>query len=529
MILLMCISVNLWAQSSTADIDLVVQLRKDGKEPQAKKAVAVLLSNLPKDEFKIRELAGYCYQSQSIDLAISIFLQGRKVLKDSNAFTYELLRIYQLKKDKEMLVHEFLNALESAPELLTQAQMMLSTELESKADYQLLQAPLLKKIKASPRQEIYYTLLIWQYLQQQDYDNALEQLIAQDKRMQTNGSALYNTIPVFTAGQAFSAAAKAYTYLLEKGKENEYYLPAKVELINIRFQQLDNKASLATITDLAAQYESILKEYGKNTQTLFAIKKWAYLQGWYLNHPLEGAKALEEALLLRGISALENAVLKLDLGDLYILSDQPWDAFLVYEQVATKHESEPVGSEARFRATRLSFYQGNFSYAKSQADVLKASTSQLIANDALNLSLLISDNLQTQQDSLALKRYANAELLVFERKNDKAIRTLDSISLAYPGNSLQDDILMLKSKIWVNKSDYSKAAALLKELIVQYPNSIWIDDAIFTLADLYENKLNILEEAKVLYQKLINDYPGSMFAAEARKHFRKLRGDNVGT
>jgi hypothetical protein len=52
---------------------------------------------------------------------------------------------------------------------------------------------------------------------------------------------------------------------------------------------------------------------------------------------------------------------------------------------------------------------------------------------------------------------------------------------------------------------------------------------LFTLADLYEKQLNNPEEAKKFYQRLMNEYPGSMFNAEARKRFRNIRGDGLGT
>jgi tetratricopeptide (TPR) repeat protein len=175
------------------------------------------------------------------------------------------------------------------------------------------------------------------------------------------------------------------------------------------------------------------------------------------------------------------------------------------------------------------FYQGDFDYAKSQADVLKASTSQLIANDALNLSLLISDNLQSKNDSLALLMYAKAEMIQFKNRPELALSKLDSIGVLYPRNSLVDDILMAKANIFIKINDPTKAAEALNELINSHNESIWIDDALFTLADLYEKKLDDITQAKVLYQKLMSDYPGSIFNAEARKRFRNLRGDNLGT
>jgi len=153
----------------------------------------------------------------------------------------------------------------------------------------------------------------------------------------------------------------------------------------------------------------------------------------------------------------------------------------------------------------------------------------LIANDALNLSLLISDNLQSTLDSNALKMFADAELLQFRNLPVQALAKLDSIGIAFPNNSLTDDILMTKSRIYIKNNEINNAVKMLTMLTEQQTSSIWADDALFSLADLYEKNLKDMEQAKKLYQKLINDYPGSMFTAEARKRFRKLRGDNVGT
>lgn len=501
-----------------------------GQAEAAGKLYLQVIGNLPPDEIKIREIANYFYSFQAYDLAISAFLQGRKILNDNRPFTYELLSIYRYKKDKNMLVQEYLSALPEMPQLLPQAESVLSTIFEDKSDYLLLQSALLKKIQKEPQTEIYTKLLIWQYLQQQEYEMALRQLIAQDKRIKDDGSILFNTAHTFLEDKAYPVAIKAYEYLLSKGKENPYYLPAKVEMINAKYQmviagQFDKKA----ITELAAAYQAIIDEYGKTYHTMFALKKLANLQAYYLGDLPKAEATLENILTIAGIPATETGQIKLDLGDIYILTRQPWEAFLIYEQVAKQFENQDIGNEARYRSARLSFYQGNFAYAKSQADVLKASTSQLIANDALNLSLLISDNLQSTVDSNALKMYADAEMLQFRNLPLSALAKFDSIAIAFPNNSLIDDILMAKSKIYIKNNDISSAVTALKTLTEQQTSSIWADDALFTLADLYEQNLKDIRLAKNLYQKLINDYPGSMFTNEARKRFRKLRGDNIGT
>jgi outer membrane protein assembly factor BamD (BamD/ComL family) len=511
-------------------IGLARLYQERGQPDAATKKYAEILSNLPADEFKIRDVANRFYSFQAYELAISTFLEGRKILKNNNLFTYELLSIYRYKKDKNMLVEEYLSALPTTPDMLLQAQSVISNIFEEKSDYLILQTALLKKIQKEPDVEVYTKLLIWQYLQQQEYEMALRQLIAQDKRTKDDGFILYTSANTFLENKAYTTAIKAFEYIVSKGKDSPYFLQAKVEMINAKYQlvisgQFDN----TKISELANAYNSILEEYGRNARTVFALRRWANLQAFYLNGLPKAEKALEAALAIPGLAAADIGQIKLDLGDIYILTNQPWEAFLIYEQVAKQFEAQVIGNEAHYRSAKLSFYQGNFTYAKSQADVLKASTTQLIANDALNLSLIISDNLQTPLDSNALKMYADAEMLEFRNQIPFALKKLDSINISYPNNTLADDILMSKSKIFVKTAEITKAITTLKELVETYSTSIWNDDALFTLAELYEENIKDPEQAKTFYQKLINDHPGSMFSAEARKRFRSLRGDNIGT
>lgn len=504
--------------------------QESGRTEEANKTFLNAINNTPKDENKFRLLANDFYRFEAYDMAVNVFLHGRKVLNNDQLFTFELANIYRYKKNKTMLIQEYLNILSTTPQMLPQAQNAMSSVFEDNADYQLLQLALFKKIQKEPQLEVFTEMLVWQFIQQQEYELALRQLIAQDKRINGDGITLYTTTNIFVSNKAFATAIKAYEYLLTKGSNTEVYIPAKIALINAKYEiAIAGKYEKQAIQTLTDQYLEVLTTYGKIPQTLFALKKLAYLQAYYLNDLEKAEKTLEEGVNIKGLPPTEIAQLKIELGDIYLLSKQPWEAILVYEQVAKQFEGQAIGSEARYRSAKLNFYVGDFDYAKSQADVLKSSTSSLIANDALNLSLLISDNLLSKNDSLALTLYADADKLQFMNKTNEALTKLDSIGILYPNNSLSDDILMAKAKIYSSINELSKSTVALKNLIANHPTSIWIDDALFMLADILEKKLNNPEEAKTLYQQLINDYPGSMLNAEARKRFRNIRGDNVGT
>jgi len=504
--------------------------KEKGEQENARKIFSQLVNLLPEEESKVREIANYLYQMGEYDTALDVFMQGRKIFKNEQMFTFELLSLYRYKKDKNMLIEEYLNALSTMPQMLQQAETVFSSIFEGNSDYLMLQNALFKKIQKEPQNESYAKLLTWQYLQQEEYEMALRQLIAQDKRIKDNGAILFENAQTFMANKAYETAIKAYTYLLTKGQENEYFLPAKLAMIDARYQLLLLGGSKKEdIIILADQFQTILIEYGQNARTLFAIRKLANIQAYYL-HDLDKAEgSLEAALKFPGISNVEIGEMKLELGDIYVLNQEPWEAILMYEQVAKEFENQNIGNEAKYRSARLSFYQGNFTYAKSQADVLKASTAQLIANDAMNLSLLLSDHLETGKDTLALKMFASAELLQFKNLSLPALARLDSITIKYPQNTLADDILMTRSRIYIRNGEFDKAAVLLNQLIAHPQKNIWTDDALFMLAGLNEVQLNNPEQAKILYQRLITDFPGSMYVAEARKHFRKLRGDNMGS
>ena len=125
----------------------------------------------------------------------------------------------------------------------------------------------------------------------------------------------------------------------------------------------------------------------------------------------------------------------------------------------------------------------------------------------------------------ALKIYARADLQIFKEEPEKALITLDSIDKKYPGNPLKDDILMAKARILLQQKNYAAAAEQLKQIVADHQTELWADDAVYMLGTIYEDQLNDKEAAKNYFQKIITDYPGSIWIGNARKHFRLLRGD----
>ncbi|HEY1023733.1 MAG TPA: tetratricopeptide repeat protein [Sphingobacteriaceae bacterium] len=510
-------------------VDIGRLYQESGRNEKAKEWFENLIRNLSPNEFAIRDLATNLYRAEAYDLAIKTFLAGRKVLNNDDAFAFDLLGLYRFRKDKAMLVHEYLNVLSKNPEVLLQAQSVIGNVFEENADYDLLKAAVLRRLQKDPQNIGLTEILTWSFIQQKDFDMALRQIIALDKRLKEEGDRVYDFSVVLLNNEAFETAVDALNYLISKGEDNRFYIPARIDLINAKSQLLiSGKLDTKELVILENEYKTLLGEFGKNSRTAFAIRKLASLQAFHLNKLKEAEGLLEELLTISGLAPQVIAQIKLELGDIYILTGEVWEANLIYGQVEKQFANEPVGQEAKFRNGKLSYYRGDFTWAKAQLDVLKSSTSQLIANDALNLSLLIADNLWNETDSAALKMYAKADMLISINKTHEALKLLDSIDATYPGHSLTDDILMSRARLFIQQADYESAAVSLQKIIDDHSFDLWADDAIFTLADIFERKLQQPEKAKQLYQRIINDHPGSLYVIEARKRFRNLRGDKVG-
>ncbi len=488
-----------------------------------------LIKNLPANEFAIKDLAITFYRAEAYDFSIKTFLNGRKILNDEKSFIYDLLSLYRYRKDKVMLIQEYLLLLSINPEALQQAQNVLGNILEDKDDFDLLKTAILRRLQKDAQNVVLTEFLAWQYVQQKDFDMALRQTLALDRRLKEDGARVFDLSRLLISNQAYEQGIEALNYLVAKGEKSRYYIAAKIDLLNVKAKQLTSgKLDKANLLTLESDYESLLNEFGRSSGTAFAIRQLANLQAFYLKKPAESAVQLQKLLELPGITPIIIAQTKLELGDIYTLSGEVWEAALIYGQVEKSFPNEVYGQEARYKNARLAYFQGDFPWAKAQLDVLKSSTSQLIANDALNLSLLISDNLQNESDTAALKKYSEAELNIFKNQPEKALGILDSINILYPSNSLADDILIAKSKIFISSNDLEQAIIQLQAIIDNYSSELWGDDAIFMLADIYETKLNQPGKAIELYQKIINDYSGSLYIIEARKRFRQLRGDKLG-
>lgn len=468
------------------------------------------------------------------DNAINAYQKGKKLLQGYYSFNFELADVYSAKGDLSSMINEYLDVLEIGESYLQNVQNALQINFGKEEDHkknELIKNELLKRIQKSSDNSIFSELLIWIFIQQKDFDSAFNQAKALDKRNKENGSRIIALAQLAVSSQAYDIAIKAYQYIISKGNQNqnENYTFAKMELLEAMYKKNieTGHANQNDWLEMQKNYNETIAELGKNPITIPLLKDLAHLQAFYLFNTAAAIILLEEAIDIPQSSMLTKAQCKLELGDILLMTGEIWEASLKYSQVEKSFKHEIIGQEAKFRNAKIAYYTGDFKWAQAQLNVLKAATSKLIANDALELSLLITDNTGIDTNTTPLLMFAKADLLSLQNKNNQAILKLDSINILFPNHALADDILYKKAEIMVKENNIPEAANFLQNIINLYSSDVLGDNATFRLAELNEKQLHNKQKAMELYQDVLLKYPGSLFTVEARKRFRELRGDVV--
>jgi len=456
--------------------------------------------------------------------AITSYKKAATLLPERN-FSVQLARIYGDLGDIEQMFSSYLGYVAFKPNTLNTIKRNFSqfvSENKDNANNKTLRLLLLKRIQGNP-DAYWYDLLSWLYIQERQYSKSFTQEKALYRR---NPESLDRIIELaFTAqdDNDTETAETIFNYLLETSQDKEIVLLAHQSLLELRTETADNSEALDAINQ---EYLQLFQDYGNYASTLPLQLSYADFLAFHYNKPNEASAFLKKSSKL-DISPYQEALVKLKLADILVLQEKFNEALIFYTQIKSNLKNSSIAQEAAYKIAKTSYYKGDFDWAESQLKVLKSATTQLIANDALDLKLLISDNKWDDSTQTALKYYAKADLLAFQNKTNQAIKLLDKILIEHNGESITPQALFTQAKLYETKQQYTKAEANYQKVIADYREGILIDDAYFYLAELYSNHLNNPDEAKALYEKVIFNHEDSIYFVEARKKFRMLRGDSI--
>jgi len=497
---------------------------------EAEEAYRQAIDNIPPDISVISNLGNAFTRLTKYDMAIEAFEKGSRLIGNEQIFAYSLADLYNRKGDVAKMIKYYIISSENSPNQLERYKTYFQRNLDSDEDLEEMRRQLFIKMQDKPDNLVYPELLEWVYIEKGDYERAFRQARSIDRKNNEGGVRVKNIGEIAYQAGDYDTAIRAFEYVAQdKSINNSLYVEAKRSLLKAKRNSItsDYNYTESDLDTLQKEYESFIDEFGINTITQNLVKEYADFLALYRNDLDAASIVLNDLISLESINVYVKANAKLALADYYLMQGEIWESTLLYSQVEKDFKEEYMGEVARFKNAQLYYYAGNFAWAQEQFDILKAATSRLIANDAIDMSVFIMDNMGLDTTDIPLKMFSEAELLTVQNKYDEAFSKLDSINILYPEHSLADDILYQKANLFVRLKDYDKALGLYQKVYTEYPEEIRADNAMYLLAQLYENQLQNPEEAMVLYEKLFIDFSNSSFAVEARKRYRILRGDDI--
>ncbi len=500
--------------------NLQLQQQKEKATPLYKKALAAVAKK-PSTAY----LTGRAFQDHNLlDYALDTYNTAMKINPRLN-FELYIASIYGEKGNISKMFDSYLDMVEKKPKYIHTVQRYISkfiTDDNQNNNNKLFRKSLLKRLQNNPN-DSWNTLLSWLYMMQKDYNKALTQEKAIYKRNASNLNTLFNLAEISSESRDYQTAKNAYTFIIEnalnvldKLEAENGFLAIETKIANTEeeYNQIDKK------------YQLLFSKYGTGSNTVNTQINYADFLVFSKNNPSKAIEILKKAEKVAGSIYLHGEI-KVKLADILVFTNKFNQALITYTQVQSELRGSEVAQTARLKVAETSYYKGDFDWAKIQLKVLKSATSKLIANDALKLNLLISDNIAGDTIRKALKKYVKADLLAYQNKTQQAIDTLEVVLKEFKGHSIEDESLYLQANLYKKQKKYEFAEHNYHKIIQLKKDGILADDAYYELGELYADELNDPEKAKEMYEKIIFDYANSIFLVDARKKYRKLRGDVV--
>jgi len=502
------------------DLGYNYNLQKDSIN--AKENYNKAIQALEKAPIKAFAIARKFIQYQLLDYAIESY-QLAMAKNPAMNYEFQLARLYGEKGDFEHMFLAYLDLLAKKPQMLGSVQRYLGQYVTNNAyddSNKLLKQLLIKRLQENPI-VIYNDLLSWIYVQQKDYYKAFVQQKAIYKRTMGSLNQIFQLGKISLENDAYDDALEIFNYIKEEAQRSTDKIAANHYLIK-------TKIATGTVSNetINTEFQTFFDAYGRSGSTLGTQLLYGKFLAFNENKLADATEFLKKTLKKR-LNKFQQAKVKLTLADVLVYQSKFNSALIYLSQIEIDLKNDILAQEARYKIAQTSYYKGDFHWAKNQLDVLKSSTSQLIANNAMELSLLISNNTVKDSLKLALKTYAKADLYAFQNKDQEAITLLDELLVKHKGHDIEDEALYKQASLYVKLKKYDKAVANYTKIITINPEDILVDNAYYQLAKLYDTVLDDAEKAKEYYERIILDFPSSIYYVTAQKRYRILRGDKL--
>jgi outer membrane protein assembly factor BamD (BamD/ComL family) len=519
-------------------LDAGIVYVRSGDLNRADKYFREIIGQIRDNVQQAKMMSDYLAARSLIEYSILALTESRQYLGNPFLFCLDLAMLYRIQGQQDKMVQEYLSYVTQSSANIQYVKNVMQALLSKPEELESLERLLYDKVQQNPDVEVYSDLLIWVTMQQKNFYASFIQARAYDKRYKKEGEKSLEVARVALDNEDYDNASKIYRYVIREFPNSPNQMMARLGLIRTREARVKKTfpVNRDSVQLLITDYQRFIEKYPDNVNALEATRNEALLFANYLDQKDEAIKILNALTTNPRASLYLKSKAKLDLGDIYLIKGEPWESSLLYSQVEKTQKENPVGYEAKLRNAKLSYYKANFKLAQEHLDILKEATTREIANDAMELSMRIKENIAFDSVGEALKQFAAVELLLYQNKQDEALNELENLKSgqiikpgeqpsAFSNQTILDDVYWMEANLRMKRGEFDVSMKLLQRILTEYPDDILSDDAYFLQAEIYERQLKNKEKAMEIYRDFLNKYPGSVYAAEARKRYRTLRGD----
>lgn len=474
----------------------------------------------------------------AVDRALETYLKFEKISpRNILSFHSKIAMIYNRQGKTHEMINTFFEMLLLNERFLSSVQNGLVNSIDFETQYkekEILRKAIIQNIQTNPNKIVFVELLAWYYMLNNDYENAYIQIKSIDKKLNSNGQKVLELGNTALNNKDFNIAIKCFDYIIKNSSSLEIKFEAKNKrLITFKTKLLNgSKIIKEELEELKANYLLALSQLNNNRNVYNnSLRKYqlmvdlSEIEAYFLKDINSAKNHLKNAMSLTNIKAKQKAEAKLKLADIIVLENNIWEASLIYMQIEKEFKNDPLGHLAKFKNAQVYYFSGEYDWCQAQLDVLKASTSKLIANDALELSVLITDNYNMDTSETAMKLFSYADMLSAQQQYKEAIILYDSVLNNFKNHTLNDEIIFRKAKIKLKQHLYNEAIKHLENLEINYPNSILLDNSLYLMGCIYQENIKNLDLAKKYFKTLLFNHPGSLYITDSRKRFRKIAGN----
>lgn len=506
------------------DVEIGYNLSLLGKEAEAEKYYKKALAMIEKQPSSAYRVGSNFHKYGKLEEAIIAYKLALQEKPNSN-YSIRLAQVYGEQNRLEEMFSTYIDLILLDPQYYYSVNRYFAEFITSEPDNEanvLLRRVLIKRLQQEP-EPAYNQILSWLYVQENDFKKAFTQEKALFRRLDDQNTGKLFQLAEIAAERDFAEVAEEILeFIIDQAPNENQKILGYSHLMNIRVEQTREKEYSKILKD----FDQFFEVYGKGQNTLGLQIQYARFLAYNQGKTEEGKQVLHR-LLDQEFNRFEEARIKMELADILVIEENFNQALIFYSQIKNLAKNAPLAQEALFKVAKTSYYKGDFDWAQTQLKILKRSTSELTANDALALNLLIEDNIAYDSTQTALKLFAKADLLAVQHKNKEALMLLDTILKKYPNELIEDDALYRSAYLHEQEGNYEKAEKAYLQILEYYPHGIFTDKANYFLAELYFTKFKEPEKAMNYYKKVIFDHPDSIYYVDSRKKFRKLRGDDI--